>query len=83
MLQEDSFCRINYRGEIYDTRHGGPWDRGSADSWYSRPFEPHYFVEGTHTSTRVEQAAMTTEEIRAYSAGYSWNEEHGGKKDYD
>ena len=25
-------------------RHGGPYDRGSADSYYRRPPRPHYFV---------------------------------------
>ena len=26
----------------YDERHGGPWDRGSADSYYGRGSNPHY-----------------------------------------
>jgi hypothetical protein len=68
--------------ELYDQRHGGPFDRGSADSWYGRAFDPHYYVEGTATSTRVGLAEMTAEEITAYSAGYSWNEKFGGKKEY-
>ena len=25
-----------------DTRHGGPYDRGSADSYYRRPRNPHF-----------------------------------------
>ena len=25
-------------------RHGGPYDRGSADSYYGRVFDPHNFV---------------------------------------
>ena len=25
----------------YDQRHGGPWDRGSADSYYGRGYGPH------------------------------------------
>jgi hypothetical protein len=31
----------------YDQRHGGPFDRGSADSYYGRVREPHFYVEGT------------------------------------
>jgi hypothetical protein len=67
----------------YDQRHGGPFDRGSADSWYSRSFDPHYYKGDTHSSTRVGLAEMTAEEITAYTAGYHWNEQFGGKKDYN
>jgi len=67
----------------YDQRHGGPFDRGSADSWYNRSFDPHYYKGDTHTSTRVGLAEMTAEEIVAYTAGYHWNEKFGGKKDYN
>jgi hypothetical protein len=67
----------------YDTRHGGPFDRGSADSYYDRPVNPHYFVGGTHNSKLVEQADMTEEEVKAYIAGYRWNEECGDKKSWD
>ena len=67
----------------YDQRHGGPFDRGSADSWYSRPFNPHFYKGGTYQGPRVELADMTAEEITAYTAGYNWNEKFGGKKDYD
>ncbi len=66
----------------YDTRHGGPFDRGSADSYYHRPRNPHFYVGSTATSDRVEQTAMTTEEIQAYLAGYQWNEQFGDKKDW-
>ena len=64
----------------YDLRHGGPWDRGSADSYYGRDFEPHYFVGATHTSIRISQKDMSIAEIVAYEAGYEWNEKHGEKK---
>ena len=66
----------------YNTRHGGPFDRGAADSWYSRPFNPHYYVGETGMSDKVEMAQMTAEEITAYTAGYNWNEQHGGKKEW-
>jgi len=66
----------------YNTRHGGPFDRGAADSWYSREFNPHYYVGGTGMSDKVEMAQMTAEEITAYTAGYNWNEQHGGKKEW-
>jgi hypothetical protein len=67
----------------YDQRHGGPFDRGTADSWYHRSFDPHFYVGDTGSSDRIELAQMTAEEIVAYTAGYNWNEQFGGKKDWD
>ena len=63
-------------------RHGGPWDRGSADSWYSRPLAPHYYVGDTGSSELVQQSGMTETEIAEYYAGYEWNEKFGGKKEW-
>ena len=64
----------------YDTRHGGPFDRGSADSYYHRPRDPHFYVEGTGTSERVTD--LTPAEVQAYLAGYQYNEQFGDKKDW-
>jgi len=66
----------------YDTRHGGPFDRGSADSYYHRGIEPHYYIEGTATSPKIEKEKMTEKEISDYLAGYEWNEKFGDKKDW-
>ena len=65
----------------YDQRHGGPWDRGSADSYYRRAPHPHYFVGGTHMSEEVTEDQMTAEEIAAYWAGYEYNERLGDFKE--
>jgi len=67
----------------YDPRHGGPFDRGAADSWYHRDRNPHFYVGGTGTSDRVGHDQMTPAEIQAYLAGYQYNEQFGGKKDWD
>lgn len=64
----------------YDERHGGPWDRGSADSYYGRGFKPHYFTGSTYQSDEVTD--LTPEELEAYTAGYEWNEEFGSKKEW-
>jgi hypothetical protein len=64
----------------YDTRHGGPFDRGSADSWYDRPRDPHFYEGGTAMSPKISMSMMSPEEIEAYHAGYDWNEKYGGKK---
>jgi hypothetical protein len=66
----------------YDQRHGGPYDRGSADSWYNREFNPHYFVGDSYQSPRIELAQMTPEEIVAYTAGYTDNEATGDHKEW-
>jgi hypothetical protein len=68
---------------MYDERHGGPFDRGAADSWYRRGFNPHYYVGDTGSSERVEMENMTAEEITAYTAGYNENEEAGCHKEWD
>jgi hypothetical protein len=67
----------------YNTRHGGAYDRGSADSYYSRGYNPHYYVAGTGTSSRVEKKDMTADEIAAYTAGFNDNEMFGDKKDWN
>ena len=66
----------------YSTQHGSPYDRGSADSYYGRSFDPHYWPQGTYNGTRVEMARMTAYEITAYTAGYRDNEESGDFKEY-
>lgn len=62
------------------TRHGGAFDRGSADSYYHRGRRPHYFKAGTHMSDEVTE--LTPEEICAYNLGYDYNEEFGDKKEW-
>ena len=67
----------------YDTTHGGAFDRGSADSYYGRPRDPHIWPEGTYKGTRINKELMSNEEIQAYLAGYQWNEQFGDKKCWD
>lgn len=68
--------------EKYDQRHGGPYDRGSADSYYRRGSNPHYYVGATRKSPKVEEEQMTPEEIEAYLAGFADNEAEGNFKDW-
>jgi hypothetical protein len=62
------------------SRHGGLYDRGSADSYYHRAPDPHWYPEGTGHGERIVN--LTQEEIAEYMAGYEWNEKHGDKKDW-
>jgi len=66
----------------YDPRHGGPYDRGSADSYYSRGYHPHYYEGDTSTTPRVDLENMTAAEITAYTAGFNDNESFGDFKDW-
>jgi len=65
----------------YDQRHGGPYDRGSCDSYYGRDYNPHYFVGDTYNSPKIELAQMTAQEIVAYTAGFRDNELANNFKD--
>lgn len=58
---------VNRRATV---RHGGPYDRGSADAYYGRPFDPHYYEGNTGQSRRIEADAMTADERAAYAKGY-------------
>ena len=73
---------IEFDGKFYDNRHGGPFDRGMADCYYQRPMKPHYFIDGTLTSPKIEMDEMSPREMRAYLAGYKYNEELGDYKDW-
>ena len=70
------------KNKKYDERHGGPFDRGSADSYYRRSKEPHYYLGNTGSTPRIEAVNMTEKEIEAYYAGYEANEAEGDFKDY-
>jgi len=69
--------------KTYDKRHGGPWDRGSADSYYGRGMQPHYYTGPTRTpSDSTYRWRLTAEELEAYKAGYDDNEVSGDRKYY-
>jgi hypothetical protein len=74
---------VIFQGVEYNAEHGSPFDRGSADSWYSRPQCPHKYPNGTGNAPRIEAPELTLQEMREYYRGYEYNECFGGKKDYD
>ena len=70
------------RGPQFDReRHGSLFDRGSADSWYSRPPEPHYYLDGSYCGKKTTD--LNPAEIAEYNAGYDYNEQYGDKKSWD
>jgi len=66
----------------YSERHGGPHDRGGADSYYGRARDPHYYTGASYSTRRVTPPEMTAEEIAAYNAGYDANEADRNFKDW-
>jgi hypothetical protein len=66
---------------IYNRCHGSLYDRGSADSYYGRPRDPHWYPQGTGRGDRVQ--ATDQLDIREYMEGYDYNERHGDKKSWD
>ena len=61
-------------------RHGCLYDRGSADSYYGRPRDPHYGGVGGDSGERVDQG-LSIDEIKEYYAGYEYNERFCDKKE--
>ena len=82
-MERDMKNTIEYRGQTFDRTHGSPFDRGAADSWYSRPQSPHWYPKGSYRGDRVESKDMSMAELRAYFIGYEYNEEFGDKKSWD
>ena len=70
-----------FEGKVYNARHGGAFDRGSADSHYGRPFRPHYFLGDTYNSTEVSISPEDPKYLE-YQAGYNFNEQFGSKKEW-
>lgn len=65
-----------------DRGHGSPYDRGSADAYYQRPFKPHYFLRATHQSYEFSQDEMSAIEIDEYTDGYNHQIKLGIFKEY-
>lgn len=69
------------RGVQFDReRHGGLFDRGSADSYYGRERNPHWYPLGSYNGDPV--ITLTKFELAEYNAGYNHNEKYGDKKDW-
>jgi hypothetical protein len=81
-VTDDKTWTETWDGVTYVVSHGCPFDRGMADSWYSRKVDPHYWPQGTYDGHRVGRDEMTPEQVAEYVAGYAFNEHLGGKKDY-
>lgn len=80
MLTKEETLRA-LKGPQFDReQHGSLYDRGSADSYYGRPRDPHWYPQGTYKGQPVTD--LTAEEVAEYMAGYGDNEQSGDHKDW-
>jgi len=82
MLDNYTLKPQEFNGRLYDQRHGGPFDRGAADSYYNRARRPHFFTDATYSSDEITERFMTRAQIEEYNAGYDFNEQFGDKKQW-
>ena len=79
-----SYFDIENTEKAVDKRHGSAYDRGSADAYYHRAQNPHYYKKASYSSERVEKKDMSDEQKAEYLLGYyettdrkDWGEEDG------
>lgn len=72
---------IEFNGKEYDASHGSAFDRGMSDSYYKKPQNPHMWPSGVFKGERITLEPKT-DDYAAYIAGYEYNEQFGGEKDY-
>ena len=53
-----------------EERHGSPYDRGTADAYYHRPKQPHYYEGNSYSTERIEEKDMTGQQLSDYDLGY-------------
>ena len=70
-----------YRDSFDRDRHGSLYDRGSADNYYHRQMNPHWYPKGSYNDPRITD--LTDDQIAEYKAGYEDNEESGNKKEWN
>lgn len=71
---------LDERNAFDRKRNGSLFDRGSADAYYHRAFEPHWYPEGTYNGEKITN--LTSEEIEEYRAGFKYQESTGVFKEY-
>lgn len=79
--EQEQVVRVLRGPQFERTRHGSLYDRGSADSYYGRYEDPHWYPQGTGRGERITN--LTPEEIAEYMAGFEDNELLGDKKSWD
>ena len=71
-----------YQDSFDRNRHGSLYDRGSADSWYRREKQPHWYPNGSYNLPRIED--LDEAQIAEYNLGFDENERDlGARKQWD
>lgn len=56
----------------YERGHGSPYDRGSADAYYGRTYNPHWYpLHADNKGLGINIMGMTPEQIEDYRLGYT------------
>lgn len=63
-------------------KHGSPYDRGRADSYYRRTFDPHFYDYSAKALERRVKIEKGTPEYDQYRQGFRDNEAEGDYKDW-
>jgi len=71
----EAFFNNNW-GEMHP--HGSPYDRGSADAYYGRSPDPHWYPDGTGRGEKIK-LEKGDKLYDLYMQGYN---EETGRKDY-
>lgn len=53
----------------FNRKHGSLYDRGSADAYYRRKADPHWYPEGTGRGERLK--AKNEKEVTEYMLGFN------------
>ena len=59
-----------FNKSLKKVKNGSPLDRGSADRYYDRPYNPHYWPMGTYKGIRIDAEQMDPIQIAEYTYGY-------------
>ena len=78
LLGDERLFKVLESLEETESKHGSPYDRGRADSYYGRRHNPHKLVPNAHGGHEHEKLTDPSE-VEAYSKGYRENTD---KKDY-
>jgi hypothetical protein len=60
-------------------KHGSAEDRGSADRYYGRTYNPHHYAGDTYSSKRIETNQLTMKDHKLYKKGW---EDQTDRKDW-
>ena len=66
-MQTEEEIKLSY----HRLKHGSLYDRGSADAYYWRDADPHYYPNGTYNPPRIGKEELSKEQIVEYMFAYN------------